>query len=50
MVKTKEDVVREQAAELGLEVVDMPVRAEELREWHSTTLPWTDGVRVKRIK
>ena len=38
------------AAKLGLEVVDKPVRAEELREWYSTTLPWTDGVRVKRTK
>jgi len=38
------------AAKLGLVVVDKPVRAEELREWYSTTLPWTDGVRVKRTK
>jgi hypothetical protein len=50
MVKTKGDIVREQAAKLGLEVVDKPVRAEELRKWYSTTLPWTDGVRVKRTK
>jgi len=30
-----------------IEVVDKPVRAEELREWYLTTLPWADGVRVK---
>ena len=38
------------AAKLGLEAVDKPVRAEELREWYSTTVPWADGVRVKRTK